>query len=47
MCQATGHLKRFLEVTVRQGEVALAELHQYVSQYDELTTVTGDEEETN
>lgn len=36
MAQATGHLKRFLDVTIRQGEQALADLTQYRENYDEL-----------
>ena len=42
MAQATGHLKRFLDVVDRQGEQAVAELSQYTEHYAELVA----EEET-
>jgi hypothetical protein len=42
MAQATGHLKRFIDVTIRQGEQALADLAQYTVNYDEL--IKGEED---
>jgi hypothetical protein len=42
MAQATGHLKRFLDITIRQGEQALVDLNQYRTNYDEL--VRGEED---
>jgi hypothetical protein len=42
MCQATGHLKRFIDITIRQGEQALADLAQMRENYEEL--IKGEED---
>lgn len=42
MAKATGHFKRFIDVTLRQGEQAVAQLHNYRNEYNEL--VLDDEE---
>lgn len=36
MAQATGHFKRFIDVTVRMGEQAVVELGRYNQEYSEL-----------
>jgi hypothetical protein len=43
MAKATGHFKRFIDVTLRQGEQALAQLSNYRAEYDQL--VLNDEQE--
>jgi hypothetical protein len=36
MAKATGHLKRFLDVIVKQGDQAVAQLAQYNEEYNQL-----------
>jgi hypothetical protein len=43
MAKATGHFKRFIDVTLRQGEQAYAQLSNYRAEYDQL--VLNDEGE--
>jgi hypothetical protein len=43
MAKATGHLKRFMDVTVKQGEQAIAQLSNYNQEYSELIQGEGAE----